>query len=85
MLHQQADGGDAHPAAGTQQQGLAAAFHQLDEIAVQPDGRHGHDNEELAQLLQGPEHGSGHAEGCAEGGDHRCAEEPQNEQGKGVF
>lgn len=34
MLHQQTNGGDAQPAAQAQQQGLAAVFYQLDEIAV---------------------------------------------------
>lgn len=52
MLHQQADGGDSGPAAGTQNDRLAAAFDQFYHIAVQTDGSHGHDDEELGKLFQ---------------------------------
>lgn len=55
-LHQQTDGGDARPAAGSQQQRFSPALYQLDHVAVQSDGRHSHDDEELAQLLQRLKH-----------------------------
>ena len=55
-LHQQTDGGDARPAAGSQQQRVSPALYQLDHVAVQSDGRHSHDDEELAQLLQRLKH-----------------------------
>ena len=47
-LHQQTDGGDARPAAGSQQQRFSPALYQLDHVAVQSDSRHSHDDEELA-------------------------------------
>lgn len=55
-LHQQTDGGDARPAAGSQQQRFSPALYQLDHVAVQSDSRHSHDDEELAQLLQRLKH-----------------------------
>ena len=55
-LHQQTDGGDARPAAGSQQQRFSPALYQLDHVAVQSNGRHSHDDEELAQLLQRLKH-----------------------------
>lgn len=51
MLHPQADQRDSDPAAHAHEDGLAAGLYQLDKIGVQADGRHGHDDKELAQIL----------------------------------
>ena len=79
MLHQQADDGDAHPAAGTQHDGLAARFDQLDDVAVEADGGHGHDDHEFRQFLQRGKGCGGDAEMDADrrddGGDDKIKDE----------
>ena len=51
MLHPQAHQRDSHPAAESGEDGLPAGFDQLDDIGVQSDGSHCHDDEELAQFF----------------------------------
>ena len=52
MLHQQADTGDASPAAEAHEEGFAAGLYKFDDVGVQADGGHGQNDEELAQFLQ---------------------------------
>ena len=63
------------PAAKSHHDGLAPAFHQFYNIGIEPDGAHGHHDQELAQLIEIGKHGrrrSLHAAG-AEAGD-QCRE-----------
>lgn len=85
MLHQQADAGDAGPAAESEEKGLAAASDQLDDIGVQPDGCHGHDDEEFGQLLQrGKERGADAGHG-AHRGDEGSQHKKEDEKGEDLF
>ena len=60
MLHDEAHQRDGCPAAGTEQDGLASRSDELDDIAVEADGRHRHDDEEFRQLLEGREYLAAH-------------------------
>ena len=85
MLHQQADAGDAGPAAESEEKGLAAASDQLDDIGVQPDGCHGHDDEEFGQLLQRGKEGGADAGHGAHRGDEGSQHKKEDEKGEDFF
>ena len=48
MLHPQAYQCNPHPAAESGEDRFSTGFDQLDDIRVQPDGSHCHDDEEFA-------------------------------------
>ena len=52
VLHAQAHCRDGRPAAQAHQNGSAAGPNEFDQIGIEPNGRHGHDDEELGQLLK---------------------------------
>ena len=52
VLHAQAHCRDGRPAAQAHQNGSAAGPDEFDQIGIEPNGRHGHDDEELGQLLK---------------------------------
>ena len=85
MLHAQAHAGDGNPAHKAHDDGLAAGADHLDQVGVQADGRHGHDDEELGQFLQGLEQGSIHTGSHADGGDDRSQQEEEDEEGEHLF
>ncbi len=55
MLHHKRYERNADPAGEAQQNGTTACFYKLNDIGVESDGTHCHDNEKLGQLLQGME------------------------------
>ena len=94
MLHEQADAGDAQPAAEAHEERFAAGFDQFNDICIQSDGRHGQDDKEFAQFLQRFEEGRRHTETsgsrCDEGSQNEVNDEEreglfEGESGSGVF
>lgn len=85
MLHDQTDAGDAHPTAGTHENGLAAGFDQLDQVGVQTDGGHSPDDEELGQLLKGLEDGGIHTGQSGDRGDDGGQNEQEDKEGEDLF
>lgn len=67
VLQEQADAGDADPAAKSHKEGLSASFDQLYDVGVEADGSHGQHDEELGKLFDRGEevrrhtHGSCHS------------------------
>ena len=59
VLHVKADQGDCHPAARPEGDGLCAAAHELDDVGVEADGAHGHDDQELREVLERRGHRGG--------------------------
>lgn len=57
-LHQKAYRCDPHPTAKSHKDWLPARLYKLYDIRVKSDGRHSHDNEELAQFFDGSSHGN---------------------------
>ena len=82
MLHSQTHARNANPAAKAQRDGLAALFDQLDDIGIKTNGRHGHHNKELRQLLDGRRKGRGKLK---HRGDHARQHKEQHEHGKRAF
>ena len=76
VLHQQTDNCDRCPAAKTKRNGFSAVFHKPDDVRVQSDGGHGHDNEELAQRFERSKHRCAYAKGGADCGDQTGDNEP---------
>ena len=85
MLHQQADAGDGNPAEKTKKDGFSAGTDQFDNIGVQTDGRHGHNDEEFGEFLEESENIFRYAESitaqnrCNDRCDHRRHNKPENE------
>ena len=52
MLEDQADGSNANPAAKAEDKRFASCFYQFYQICVNSGSRHGHNDKELAQLLE---------------------------------
>ena len=51
MLHAKAYKGNPDPAEEACEDGLSSGFDQLDDIGVQPDRSHCHDDQEFAQFF----------------------------------
>ena len=85
VLHAQAYRRDGHPAAEAHKDGLAAALYQLDQVGVQADGPHGHDDKELGQLLEGGEKAGFHPRRGGRSGDHRGQHEEQDKGREDLF
>lgn len=51
-LHQEADAGNAGPAAQAHKDWFAAGFDQLYDIGIESDCAHGHNNKEFTQRLE---------------------------------
>ena len=69
MLHSEAHQRNPEPAAETSEDGLPAGLYELDDVRVQADGGHCHDDEELAQLFQRSGYSCGELE---HGRDYGC-------------
>ena len=52
MLHAKAHQGDSKPAAEACEDRFSAGLYELDDVRIQTDGSHGHDNKEFAQFFQ---------------------------------
>ena len=52
MLHCKTDDCDSNPAGSSKKDWFSTGFDQFNNIAVQTDRSHSHDNEELGQLFQ---------------------------------
>ena len=52
VLHDKADNRNAYPTAHADKNRFAAALYELNYIGVKADGRHCHNDEELAESLQ---------------------------------
>ena len=85
MLHQETGAGDAHPAAGTHEDGLSTGLHQLDDVRVEADGRHGQDNEELGELLEGLEEAGIHTRHGGNCGDDGGQDKEEDEEGEDLL
>ncbi len=53
MLHQQAHSRDTNPAAKPHKDRFSSGFHKLDDVGVQADCRHCHDNKEFLISFKG--------------------------------
>ena len=51
MLHEQADGCDADPAAKSHKDWFSTCFNQLDNIGIESNRRHGKYDKEFGQIL----------------------------------
>ena len=78
VLHAHAYQRDANPTAQTHEDGLAARLDQFDNVGVEANRRHGHDNEELGKSLDGGGHG--YRQGEHGGNDARQNEEKDEER-----
>lgn len=85
MLHQEAGAGDAQPAAGTHEDGLSTGLHQLDDVRVEANGRHGQDNEELGELLEGLEEAGIHTRHGGNCGDDGGQDKEEDEEGEDLL
>lgn len=74
--------GDAQPAAGALEDGLSSGFYQLDDVGVQTDGRHGHNDKELNQFLHRREEAGENAQADGYGSDDGGSDKIENKGGK---
>ena len=85
MLGNEADTGDADPAAKSHEDWFSAGFYKLYNIGVQPDGCHSHDDKELAQGFKGIKKADRYAKVYCHSGDHRSAYKKENEKREDFF
>lgn len=82
MLHQQAHSRDTNPAAKPHKDRFSSGFHKLDDVGVQADCRHCHDNKEFAHLFQRACHRGRKVEN---GGNHGSKQKKQHKEGENLF
>lgn len=82
MLHQQAHSRDTNPAAKPHKDRFSSGFHKLDDVGVQADCRHCHDNKEFAHLFQRACHRGRKVEN---GGNHGSKQKNSTKKGKIFF
>lgn len=85
MLHEETDEGDAYPAAGTEENRLAAFFDQFHKVRIEPNGGHGKDNEKLAEGLHRSKDGSRNAHMDAYGRNDGSKDKVKDEHRKYIF
>ena len=74
MLHAEAHRRDSEPAAEPCEDRFPSGLYELDDVRVQTDGGHGHDDQEFAQLFQ---RGSDICGKLEHGRDYGCENEKQ--------
>lgn len=85
MLHKKADRRNGNPTAKTHKNGFSAGFYKLDNIGVQTDCRHRHNNQKFRQLFKRLKESSTDAGGYTDCCNHRGKNKKQNKKGEYLF
>ena len=78
MLHAETDCGNADPTAKPHKDRFSARFDKTDDVGVEANRRHSHDNKEFAEFFQRAGDGSGQGKyGRYDGSQHKKQDEPR--------